>query len=606
MKLLIGMLVMVGAAWGQTCSANPVISSPAAVALSSTSVQVTWTTDCLSETKASNSGAGGDTPLYNTAWTDLGGTLSHSVTFTGLLPSSTYLVWGASIKPGDPTKWAAFANGVSVTTSAPPGGAYDFDYSIDGGTHVDQGKTLYITMSGWLTQGTLLNNSTQIQFGGIPTNTTLVFGDTLGCSYAYNQGTNQVTNLYNITCSVNIGIATAANTPVGDYTFTVTYKTTGGSPVDKTKNWTVHVQAPTTFKTWTPTAYPPIPCLTSSSVESDGSTPCPYNWQSTAVTDGQKWCTDDTFGNEQHVWYYDATRVYYSLKNWDTLHGVTGNPSQWDACINFQADGYAGYVNGGCAVPAIRVFAPGLATAFKNSGTASYSAAVNCLTQGANQPYKDLNDSALIVKNFFRESAYRADTELTYIQMTGDISRIATLKKGLDIQLARVDQLALHDYYPYMIGGLIPESLINCYESSVCPYYQDPRIPAAVKTMADTIWANDWNLPGQEQSFVYAYGQYDMGYYTSNYRALNLLIAPTFAWLFKVTGDATYQVRADAIFQGGVTNDPGAGPDWSGKNYSQSYRTSFDFVNWRSAPPYDPTVVRRLISGKATLAGKSQ
>lgn len=62
---------------------------------------------------------------------------------------------------------------------------------------------------------------------------------------------------------------------------------------------------------------------------------------------------------------------------------------------------------------------------------------------------------------------------------------------------------------------------------------------------------------------------------------LNQLIAPAYAWVYQRTGDLSYRDKADAIFAGGVK---GAWLDGA-KQFNQSYRWSFDYVKWRSAPP---------------------
>jgi hypothetical protein len=62
---------------------------------------------------------------------------------------------------------------------------------------------------------------------------------------------------------------------------------------------------------------------------------------------------------------------------------------------------------------------------------------------------------------------------------------------------------------------------------------------------------------------------------------LNLLIAPTYGWVFRQSGDATYRQRGDQIFAGGVKRAYLGG----GKQFDQNYRTSFDYVKWRSGGP---------------------
>jgi len=59
------------------------------------------------------------------------------------------------------------------------------------------------------------------------------------------------------------------------------------------------------------------------------------------------------------------------------------------------------------------------------------------------------------------------------------------------------------------------------------------------------------------------------------------MIAPMYAWIFKITGNTKYQSEGDQIFASGVEFDPAGTLGWSGKNFMQQYRWSFDFVQWR-------------------------
>jgi hypothetical protein len=136
---------------------------------------------------------------------------------------------------------------------------------------------------------------------------------------------------------------------------------------------------------------------------------------------------------------------------------------------------------------------------------------------------------------------------------------------------------ATGQYYiqPFMVG-LTMRALIVYHEKS-----GDPRIPPAVKAAADWLWANAWMSSGQtfwyenwvadpSQTFPAQGGAAD----------LNLLIAPAYAWLYRQTGDATYQSRGDQLFSGGVLNAATLG---SGKQFDQNYIWSFDYVKWRTA-----------------------
>jgi hypothetical protein len=63
------------------------------------------------------------------------------------------------------------------------------------------------------------------------------------------------------------------------------------------------------------------------------------------------------------------------------------------------------------------------------------------------------------------------------------------------------------------------------------------------------------------------------------HQGLNNLIAPAFAWYWRQTGDNTYLTRGDDLFAHSLDE-----PLWTGKQFSQNYSWSFDYVQWRSKP----------------------
>jgi hypothetical protein len=207
--------------------------------------------------------------------------------------------------------------------------------------------------------------------------------------------------------------------------------------------------------------------------------------------------------------------------------------------------------------------------------------------------YGNLDRSGLTPTFLVREGAYRLNAELFYIKATGDTSRLAKLSKILDVNIAKADQwIDSPDPFdwiqPFMVG-LWAQALITCYEDSACtPGYHDPRIGAVIKRMADYLWANAYNLPNYPGAMYYNSKQ--ASYNTppgagTDLKALNLLIAPMYAWLFARTGDSTYQVRGDTLLQNMMLMDiPGQGCGWNGKQFNECYRWSFEYMKWRSAP----------------------
>jgi hypothetical protein len=61
---------------------------------------------------------------------------------------------------------------------------------------------------------------------------------------------------------------------------------------------------------------------------------------------------------------------------------------------------------------------------------------------------------------------------------------------------------------------------------------------------------------------------------------LNQLVAPTYYWLYKHTGDKKYRLIGDELFAAGVRY---GSAEQSGKHFNQQYRLSFRSLEWRAA-----------------------
>jgi hypothetical protein len=120
---------------------------------------------------------------------------------------------------------------------------------------------------------------------------------------------------------------------------------------------------------------------------------------------------------------------------------------------------------------------------------------------------------------------------------------------------------------PFMVG-LLAEALIKYYEQT-----PDPRIPYVLTFALDQLWNQAW--VEKDESFFYISSEPSAG----GAPDLNLLIAPAYAWLYNITGSGDVRERADRIFNAGVERAYLDG----GKQFSQNYRWSADFVYWRNA-----------------------
>ena len=86
------------------------------------------------------------------------------------------------------------------------------------------------------------------------------------------------------------------------------------------------------------------------------------------------------------------------------------------------------------------------------------------------------------------------------------------------------------------------------------------------------MWANEWDESAQ--AFQYIDKMPTSGPFSGDTDApapdLNMIIAPTYSWLFKMTGEQHYLDKARAIAQGAIENN------WldGGKQFNQQYSYS--------------------------------
>jgi hypothetical protein len=122
---------------------------------------------------------------------------------------------------------------------------------------------------------------------------------------------------------------------------------------------------------------------------------------------------------------------------------------------------------------------------------------------------------------------------------------------------------------PFMTG-MLDDALIRYYTM----FEADARIPGAVKRAVDYMWANNW--VSSSQGFEYL--DNTCGTEGNGPAAdLNGLIVSGFGFVAKVTGDASYLTKGDAVFSGGVYGS------WldGGKQFNQQYTASYRYLGLR-------------------------
>lgn len=368
-----------------------------------------------------------------------------------------------------------------------------------------------------------------------------------------------------------------ANATPGDYQVSVTVALDALGNNASTLTWTITVLAPPAAPTGPqPTTFPPIPGLS--------------GWQTQMISPnlgGAQWCSNPAnptevfnFGNESQVWYYDGARVYFQIADY------TGNTA-WRNCGHNIASQYADYVirnNGG--IPGWRFFALGLArAAVLYPSETKFKQAVDMLAAAQYASFGGYPDDV-----FLRETAYAVDTYTTAESVLHEprnphLQRSAEFLMGM--LLSYTDGTGRYSQSQTFFNGLAMEALINYWNLTA-----DPRVPYVVQRMLDNIWSNydqvnhvimyDPDPPGPhcESSPLWFDPSPTGNCAVHNGQNLQDLVAPGFAWYWKITGNDTYRQRGDDLFQHCLDGTQ----IYSGKQFSQIYRWSFDFAAYRGAP----------------------
>jgi hypothetical protein len=372
-----------------------------------------------------------------------------------------------------------------------------------------------------------------------------------------------------------VQIFVSATVPPAVYPLTVTYKSSSG--VVRSVGVNLRVTAPVVVAKLTP---PADTALAASSV-----------WLSNLKTYAAKHCTDEQAGIdpltgglklfEGLAWYYDGARVYAQAAK-------TLNDPAMLTCSDKFATVFRRYIaenNGG--IPGWRVFPHGVKGHFDRSGDVASKDAVLRLHDANGYASGTVASCNVIPAPTSRETSYAIELK----RQAAGLGRALDWKYSflIDAQLGHLDMWfgAKTDPYvqPFMVA-LAAEALIEHFEAT-----QDARVLPALKQAADAMWATMWHAG--TQAFVYETGVENSSPFvsklppTSGAKDLNLLIAPLYGWLFRQTGDPKYRTQGDAIFTGGVNG----ASEWLylGKQFSQNYRWSGKYLEWRGSGTVTPT-----------------
>jgi hypothetical protein len=489
--------------------------------------------------------------------------------------------------------------------------ANTFTYQVDimGGSLAQQGTVMPITLYNQILSGTPVSgDSATLQFTDAASGQSLPYGGIdYVCPRPVGLNTTQCTGTYpnytlgGMTLGAIDGYETNAapmwmnliispTATLGVHTIVIT--ATDISGVVATTTWTLNVVSAAQL------VIPQAP-LAPATPE-----PMRARWESDMTLWGANWCPTmnpaafNTYLDES-IMFYDGARVYYQTQDYT-------KDSRWAPCAQQLATVYYPYISSGQFF-GLNMFPEGLMMDAQRKGTGSSYSGVAVLGQTSSWSYGNPQDMTDFTS--LREDAYGLEALLDDQTLNGTSHPL--LQQAESALLGSLDQIFIQKrftwYEPFMVG-LAAEALIKYNEQ-----YPDPRIPYILKQSLDSMWSAAWrpdlhgfyyrcyalNLPGLPADLpasnhgcfdpdtapgaadanAYPWTPGDTFDYNDGQPNLNNLISPAYAWMYLQTGDTKYREEADSLFADGVIYNGAI--NWAGKEFSQNYRWSFDYMKWR-------------------------
>lgn len=296
-------------------------------------------------------------------------------------------------------------------------------------------------------------------------------------------------------------------------------------------------------------------------------------WERNMVEFGERYCDPEEIAQlstyEGGVWYYDGLRMYLQMAQYL-------NDPRWEVCAEYVRDVYRTYVlESEGNIPGWRVFSEGLYRDFVRSGDELSRQAVRLLATrsgfaySAGSPdYRYSRENALIIESYLTAEQVGVPLEPSLHQaVNNSLIHLADWRDG------RADTVQ-----PYLVGMTL-ESLIRYYERT-----RDARIPDIVFETLDWLWDGYWEAENGAFAYIRCAPSVTApecdGLDQGSAADLNLLIAPAYAWAWRRTDEPRFLERGDLAFAEGVRRAYLFG----GKQFTQNYRWSFDYLRWRLTP----------------------
>lgn len=325
--------------------------------------------------------------------------------------------------------------------------------------------------------------------------------------------------------------------------------------------------------------------------------------------------------------YYDGQLcAYYVQDHLGDNSLATWIANERKAYVDWYLDKYN--VLGGAT--AYRAFSEGLLQDVLR-GTAKSSdsiAQINRMLTAISYATSDgTGDDALTRSALSRETAYMLMLHInaTRAGITLDSTQLTRQSHLLDLALSHIDDWVNEtaEFYRPFMGSITSHALIHYYLYVA----EDSRILPALESLATytwTFWKDSAGGWGQANSFLYTntVGEDGIDWWASSEDAnttpdLNMMIAPTFGFLWWQTGVQDWRDKGDAIFAGSISNyepviDGGfynsgaylgyrSSSNPNGKQYDQQLVWGPLYIEWAESTPVG-TNTSTYIPG-ATLTG---
>jgi hypothetical protein len=296
--------------------------------------------------------------------------------------------------------------------------------------------------------------------------------------------------------------------------------------------------------------------------------------------------------------YYDAQRVFLQIADY------TGDEQPWHRYAEAAESVYKTYLEkNDFKVAGYMRFPHGLFMDWQRTGDQqSLDYLLRMRDRGAfSNPEQPRFSKQWRDSRYSREVAYALENQIL-AERAGAPPQTARVDLYVDMAIDHVDAWVTgefgHDdpewqFCQAFMAGLTASALI-AYDDHLeaTGRARDPRILPRLRLLADWLWETMWIAGvGGSRGDWYPYESSPVGAFEyvqptvdgvgseSPSPDTSLLIAPMYGWLYARTGEPRFRDRGDAIFAGGVE----MGSLQQNNQFNQSYRSSFDYVEWRKA-----------------------